>query len=81
MFAADGTVRYIAARPLLGPHLGYDTHRELALQRVDEFKSYVEALDDQDPLSIWCSRAQYARRMADRATFAAAHRALPTWRR
>jgi hypothetical protein len=79
VFASDGTVRYIAARPLPGPHLQYASHKDLAMRRISEFRSYVDALDAQDPVTLWCSQADLDRRMAGRATSAAAHRVLPTW--
>jgi hypothetical protein len=81
VFASDGTVRYIATRPLPGPHLEYASQRDLAAQRAAEFRSYVDELDAQDAVTLWCSKADLDHRMAGRATFAAAHRALPTWGR
>jgi hypothetical protein len=49
------------------------------MRRISEFRSYVAALDAQDPVTLWCSQADLDRRMAGRATSAAAHRVLPTW--
>jgi hypothetical protein len=80
VFAADGTVRYVTARPLPGAHLAYETHRELAESRVESFRAYVADLDDRDPLRIWGDARYSAQRMARRATLAAAHREHPSWR-
>lgn len=73
VFAADGSVRYIASRPLPGPHL-LDTQRELAESRVQAFRDYVAALDERDNLEIWSNPAYAATRMAARSNFGAAHR-------
>lgn len=81
VFAADGTVRYVAARPLPGKHLTYDTHRDLATSRVKSFKAYVDDLDERDPIRIWADNKYHAQRMTRRASFAAAHRGQPSWRR
>ena len=80
VFGADGRVRmYVAARPLPGPHLANATQHELARGRVDDFRAYVAALDATDPLQAWSSNG-FNQRMAQRARFAAAHRARPSRR-
>jgi hypothetical protein len=81
VFAADGRVRYVAARPLPGTHLNYETHREVAEQRALGFERYVAALDAVDPFQAWSGNVYHDRRMARRATLSAAHRGRPTWRR
>lgn len=81
VFASDGSVRYIAARPLPGPHLTYETHRAVAAQRVEEFQRYTGALDERDALQPWTDETYYAERMRRRAKFSAAHLARPSWRR
>jgi hypothetical protein len=74
IFSADGKVRYIASRPMPGPHLLYATQQELAMQREQAFRSYVAALDARDPAQLWSPASYYATRMARRANLAAAHR-------
>jgi hypothetical protein len=81
VFSVDGRIRYIATRPLPGPHLSNDAQQELADRRVAGFKAYAGALDARDPLPLWSPQQYYDRRMAERASFAAAHRGLSTWRR
>jgi hypothetical protein len=80
IFSSEGVIRYIAAKPLPGPHLGYTTHREVAEGREQSFRSYAAALDAQDPLHAWADTDYDAYRMARRANFAAAHRARRSWR-
>jgi hypothetical protein len=80
IFAADGSVRYIAARPLPGPHLTYETHRAVAAQRVAQFQGYAADLDARDALQPWSDEKYYANRMARRAKAAAAHLARPSRR-
>ncbi len=81
VFDSDGKVRYIAARPLPGPHLTYETHKAVAEQRVEEFKRYVGALDERDALQPWSGEGYDATRMRRRAKLSAAHLARPSWRR
>jgi hypothetical protein len=81
VFSVDGRVRYIATRPLPGKHLSNDTQTELADRRVAGFHAYADALDACDPLPLWSGPQYVHRRMAERASFAAAHRGLSTWRR
>lgn len=82
VFSADGRVRYVATRPLPGPHLhGNAAQQELAQSRVDGFHSYVAALDARDPLPLWSDRHRHGRRMKERASFAAAHLGRPSRRR
>ena len=81
VFASDGTVRYVAAKPLPGSHLTNDTQRESAQRRADEFARYAGALDDRDPALAWSNDKAVRQRMAKRANFAAAHRERPTWKR
>lgn len=79
VFSSDGRVRYVATRPLPGPHLlGNAAQQELALSRVDGFHSYVAALDARDPLTLWSDHRRHARRMKERASFAAAHLGRPS---
>jgi hypothetical protein len=80
VFAADGTVRYIAARPLPGSHLVHEAARDAADQRVEGFHRYVAALDARDPLQTWSDQRYDHSRMQRRARFAAAHLARPSWR-
>ena len=79
VFAADGTVRYVAARPLPGGHLP-EASRDAAEQRVQGFQRYVAALDARDPLHVWSDHAYDRNRMQRRARFSAAHLARPSWR-
>jgi hypothetical protein len=79
IFSSDGTVRYIAAKPLPGAHLA-TTHQELAESRVAEFRSFVDDLDQRDAVQAWANDAFVARRMAHHSNFAAAHRARRAWR-
>lgn len=74
VFSSDGTVRYIAAKPLPGAHLA-TTHQELAESRVSGFRAFVSDLDQRDAALSWADDAFVARRMAHQASFAAAHRA------
>lgn len=79
VFSADGRVRYVATRPLPGDHLGDNsTQREVAEDRVAGFRSYVAALDARDPLPLWGDARGFAARMTTRASFAAAHRGMPS---
>ncbi|GIH02475.1 hypothetical protein Rhe02_05420 [Rhizocola hellebori] len=80
VFAADGSVRYVAARPLPGPHLTYETHRAVAAQRVEEFQRYAGELDERDALQPWSDENYYATRMSRRAKITAAHLARPSRR-
>jgi hypothetical protein len=80
VFAADGRVRYIAARPLPGKHLRNDTHRETAERRVDGFRHYAAALDARDPLQPWSGPTYADQRMLRRASFAFTHSGLASWR-
>lgn len=81
VFSSDGRVRYVATRPLPGPHLlGNAAQQELALSRVEGFHSYIAALDARDPLALWSDRRRHARRMKERASFAAAHLGRPSRR-
>jgi hypothetical protein len=80
VFGADGRVRYVAARPLPGPHLS-DSQRELAEHRVAGFRAYVDALDAEDALAVWSGSSYDNHRMETRASFAAAHRGRRSWRR
>jgi hypothetical protein len=80
VFGADGRVRYVATRPLPGPHLkDNETQKEVALGRVADFHAYVAALDADDALPIW-TVGGHDQRMAQRARFSAAHRARPSRR-
>jgi hypothetical protein len=81
VFDASGRVRYIAARPLPGPHLRDESAKELAELRVTGFRSYVHALDADDALAVWSDSGYHGRRMDLRASFAAAHRGRRSWRR
>ena len=45
-----------------------------------EFQRYVGALDERDRGLTWMTDKDVARRMTVRASFAAAHRARPTWK-
>lgn len=82
VFASDGTVRYIAAKPLPGEHLKKNsTEDELAEARIRGFKAYVNDLDERDAIQTWSDHNYIARRMAERANFTAAHRERRTWRR
>jgi hypothetical protein len=81
IFSSDGLVRYIASKPLPGPHLGYTTHREVAEAREQSFRSYAAALDARDPLQVWGDAQYHAHRMTHRANFAAAHRGRRSWRK
>lgn len=84
VFAADGSIRYIIAKPLparLNRKLRYDSQQELAEQRVQGFHDYVDALDRQDPLGIWGDQKYYDVRMAQRARLTATHLGQPTRRR
>ncbi len=81
VFGSDGTVRYVAAKPLPGGHLSGATQQELAETRVQSFRSYVRDLDERDAVQIWSDQGYRDRRMAERANFAAAHRERRSWRR
>ncbi len=81
VFAADGSVRYIATRPLPGCHLTYEMHRQVAEERVAGFRRYVKALDARDSLQNWSDEDYRANRMVRRAKFSAAHLARPSRRR
>ena len=80
VFASDGSIRYVAAKPLPGPHLTNETQQEAAAARVAEFQRYAGALDERDAGLTWMTDRDVARRMTVRASFAAAHRARPTWK-
>jgi hypothetical protein len=76
VFASDGTVRYVIAKPLpskKGLNVRYDSQRALATHRHQGFLDYVAALDDQDPLRVWGDEKYEARRMVRRAQLTAAH--------
>ncbi len=80
VFAADGTVRYVIAKPLpwrTQQKLRYESQQELAERRVQEFRRYVQALDDQDSLSVWGNEKYQLNRMTRRAQFTAAHLGRP----
>jgi hypothetical protein len=79
VFSSDGTVRYVAAKPLEGSHLRYPTHQEVAENRRRAFVEYVDRLDAADPALSWGDRAYRDTRMARRSNFAAAHRARRSW--
>ena len=80
VFASDGTVRYVAAKPLPGDHLS-ETQKELAAARSQGFQAYAQALDERDAVQVWSDGDYVARRMQERASFTAAHRDRRTWRR
>jgi hypothetical protein len=73
VFSSDGRVRYVAAKPLPGSHLGH-TDMDVAKRREASFRSYAAALDLRDPLQIWSDDSYHSHRMARRANFGAAHR-------
>jgi hypothetical protein len=76
VFASDGTVRYVIAKPLpsvKGLNVRYESQRVLAACRREGFLDYVGALDDQDPLRVWGDEKYEARRMVRRAQLTAAH--------
>jgi hypothetical protein len=80
VFGSDGTVRYVAAKPLPGPHLTFETHRETAEARVAAFKAYVDELDADDARLAWAGPEYARQRMVRRAALAAAHRqAVRDW--
>ncbi|MDP3984285.1 MAG: hypothetical protein Q8Q52_04670, partial [Acidimicrobiia bacterium] len=78
VFTADGSVRYIASRPLPGSHL-VESQRELAEARVKDFKDYVGALDARDSLQVWSGSGYAASRMSRRADLGASHRSRRSW--
>jgi hypothetical protein len=78
VFAADGSVRYIASRPLPGSHLT-PSQLEIAKARVKDFLDYVGDLDQQDALQIWSGSGYAASRMSRRADLGASHRARRSW--
>jgi len=80
VFAADGSVRYVAAKPLRGAHLTTASEQESANARELEFQRFAAALDERDPGLAWASDKSVKNRMATRANFAAAHRDRPTRR-
>ena len=80
VFAADGSVRYVSARPLPGSHLAYQAQSEAAEQRVQGFARYVAALDERDATQLWADDNYAGQRMVRRARLAAAHLARPSWR-
>jgi hypothetical protein len=76
VFASDGTVRYVIAKPLPSrsdPKLQYPSQQELAERRVQDFHDYVAALDEQDPLQVWADESYRNQRMRHRARLNAAH--------
>lgn len=81
VFASDGTVRYVATKPLPGSHLRYTSHHEAAQDRARAFRTYVDQLDAVDPALAWSTAAYRDTRMASRAGFGAAHRDRRSWRR
>lgn len=76
VFASDGTVRYVIAKPLpshSARRLRHPSQEELAQRRVQGFQEYVAALDEQDPLQVWGDDRYRAQRMRHRARLTAAH--------
>lgn len=80
VFAADGTVRYVAAKPLPGHHLTSATANEIADGRTNAFRSYVGELDARDVVEMWSGPEYHSERMLRRASFAAAHRGRRSWK-
>jgi hypothetical protein len=78
VFAADGSVRYIASRPLPGSHLT-PSQLEIAKARVKDFLDYVGDLDQQDALQVWSGSGYADSRMSRRADLGASHRARRSW--
>ncbi len=74
VFANDGTVRYVIAKPLPGSPGLSPTQQQIAQSREDAFHDYVAALDDEDALLAWCDERYQAQRMVKRASMNAAHR-------
>jgi hypothetical protein len=77
VFAADGSVRYVCAKPLPASNLRFGAQHELAGLRVQAFRDYVEALDGRDPMQVWGGPAYHQQRMNWRARLTAAHVAQP----
>lgn len=73
VFASDGTVRYVIAKPLPSGHLRYGSQRTLADSRVQGFTEYVATLDGQDANSVWGDEKYDALRMTHRARLTASH--------
>ena len=73
VFAADGTVRYVIAKPLPSENLRYASQRALAEQRVEDFQQYVGALDRQDANRVWGNEKYERHRMTHRARLTATH--------
>jgi hypothetical protein len=78
VFAADGSVRYIASRPLPGSHLE-KSQMELAMAREKDFLEYVGDLDQQDALQMWSKPGYADSRMSRRADLGASHRSRRSW--
>lgn len=84
VFAADGTVRYVVAKPLPSLEkrtLRYDSQQELAERRVQIFRDYVAALDQQDSFKVWGDENYEQSRMTSRARLTATHLAQHWGRR
>ena len=73
VFAADGTVRYICAKPLPAASLHLAAQRDLAERRVQEFRAYVTGLDGRDSLQVWSDDSYRSLRMNHRARLTATH--------
>jgi hypothetical protein len=74
VFAHDGTVRYVIAKPLPSSPSLTHSQQDIAQSRADAFHDYVAALDDEDPLLAWTDEHYQAERMLKRASMNAAHR-------
>ncbi|MFQ6170680.1 hypothetical protein ACK8HX_03665 [Oryzobacter sp. R7] len=83
VFASDGTVRYVIAKPLPWRASGIRRptgQEDLAEAREQGFRDYVAALDQQDPLQVWSDDRYRERRMRQRAKLTGAHVAQQGWR-
>lgn len=71
----DGTVRYAIAKPLPGPHLPGTMGQE-AIQRVENQRQFVAALDARDPYVPYMSKKQFDNRMRARMALKSLHSGL-----
>jgi hypothetical protein len=72
VFASDGTVRYVHAKPLPAANL-HASQNEVGEKRKQEFDDYVRALDAQDPVQLWADEEYEQNRMMVRRRLTAAH--------
>jgi hypothetical protein len=70
--SADGTVRYLIAKPLLSPNLPEAWKRSAEL-RIQRQQVYLTLFDLGDPMMSHLSSADLAKRMLRRGNFSALH--------